>query len=311
MNYEEKLIELSKYNNNLIVLTSENRASIRNFPKIVPNQFLDTGINEQSLIGIAAGMAIRGRLPIVHALAAFLTMRSFEFIRTDIGYPNLNVKLVGNFAGFLSTANGPTHQAIEDISLMRGIPNMNIYCPADEDDLIKGFESIVNYNRPFYVRFNDRKSLVEHSEFALGKAEIFGDGDDVALLTYGTLFSEAYQAHEELINRGFHSRLLNLRSLKPIDQLEIKKAIKECKTIVVIEDHFRIGGLSSILAEILMNNKLSADVLTFSLENKFFKPLKLEEAINYEGFSTDQLVNRIIDYINTKNKAFNVEWSNI
>ncbi|MBK8946069.1 MAG: transketolase [Ignavibacteriae bacterium] len=311
MNYEEKLIELAHKNENILILTAENRASIRNLPKVISNKFIDTGICEQTLVGISAGLALRGKVPIVHAIAAFLTMRAFEFIRTDIGYPNLNVKLVGNFAGFLSEGNGPTHQAIEDISLMRTIPNINIFCPADIDDLIKGLSTVINYNRPFYIRYNDLQPIVEHEEFALGKAEVFGDGNEIGIFVYGTLFNEAYNAKEILESEGYSVRLINLRTLKPIDEYEIINTINSCKTIVSIEDHYRIGGLYSIITEIIVKEKLIADFLPINLQNKFFKPTKFKNILTHEGFAANNLVNKIKEYLYKKEKKIDVEWSNV
>src|SRR6476620_6530455 len=120
-----------------MVLTAENRAAIRNLPAKIGDRFIDVGIAEQTMIGMAAGLALRGRIPVCHALATFLTLRAFEFIRTDVGIAKLPVKLVGSVPGFLSEGNGPTHQAIEDIALMRGIPNMQVFCPADERELVQ------------------------------------------------------------------------------------------------------------------------------------------------------------------------------
>lgn len=311
MNYEETLLELALNNENILILTAENRASIRNLPNVVNDQFIDTGISEQSLVGISAGLALRGNVPIVHAIAAFLTMRSFEFIRTDIGYPSLNVKLIGNFPGFLSEANGPTHQAIEDVSLMRGIPNMNIFCPADKDDLIKGLPSIISYKRPCYIRYNDLPAIIEHTEFALGKAEVFGTGNDIGLIVYGTLFNEAYKTKEILESEGISVRLINLRTVKPIDEIEIINTAKSCKTLVTLEDHFRIGGLNSIVSEILIKEKLNVDLFSISLGNKFFKSAKLPDILSYEGFEAGQLARRIKSYKSIKEKVFNVEWSNV
>lgn len=311
MNYEETLIQLALNNKDIIVLTAENRASIRNLPNIIKNQFFDSGISEQSLIGISAGLSLRGRIPIVHGIAAFITMRAFEFIRTDIGYPNLNVKIVGSFPGFLSTANGPTHQAVEDVCLMRSIPNMNIFCPSDLDDLFIGLPKIVSYNKPFYIRYNDLPAIVEHSQFALGKAETFGDGNDIAILTYGTLFSEAFKAKLLLEEKGLSTRLVNLRTLKPIDEFEIIKSIKICKTIVTIEDHYKIGGIYSILSEIISREKLRADVIPLSLQNKFFKPALYDFVLEHEGFTAKQIADTIFNVLQTKQRNFNVEWSSI
>ncbi|WP_198175191.1 hypothetical protein [Spirosoma telluris] len=136
MTYEELLTQTALADERVIVMTAENRALVRNMPANLGSRFIDTGITEQCMIGAAAGLALRGRIPVVHALAAFLSMRAYEFIRTDLGIGNLPVKLSSFVPGFLSDGNGPTHQAIEDVSLMRGIPHMQVFCPADEQDLL-------------------------------------------------------------------------------------------------------------------------------------------------------------------------------
>src|SRR5262249_58837894 len=134
-------------------MTAENRAAIRTLPERLGSRFIDVGIAEQTLVGAAAGLALRGKMPIVHALAAFLTMRAFEFIRTDVGIAQLPIKLVGAFAGFLSEANGPTHQALEDLALMRGIPGMNVCCPADEDAMLEALTCMVCDRSPWSMRY--------------------------------------------------------------------------------------------------------------------------------------------------------------
>src|ERR1700742_4346513 len=134
MNYEQLLIQTALEDERMIVMTAENRALVRNAPAAIKGRFIDTGITEQTMIGAAAGLALRGRVPVVHALATFLTLRAYEFIRTDVGIAHLPVKLSGFIPVFLSDGNGPTHQAIEDVSLMRGIPGMQAFCPADEQD---------------------------------------------------------------------------------------------------------------------------------------------------------------------------------
>jgi len=146
-----------------VVMTAENRAHIRELPARLGNRFIDVGIAEQTLIGMAAGLALRGRIPVAHALAAFLTMRSFEFIRTDIGIGGLPAKLVGFVPGLLSDGNGPTHQALEDVALMRGIPGMQVFCPADLDDLLIGLPVILADDDPWYIRYTDRPAVLSHN----------------------------------------------------------------------------------------------------------------------------------------------------
>src|ERR1700741_1621338 len=162
MTYEELLTSEALADERFVVMTAENRALVRNIYAHLGNRFVDTGITEQTMVGAAAGLALRGRVPVVHALAAFLTMRAFEFIRTDVGIAHLPVKLIGASAGFLSEANGPTHQALEDLALMRGIPGMNICCPADEDEMLEALTGIAGDGAPWYMRYNDRRSTFRH-----------------------------------------------------------------------------------------------------------------------------------------------------
>ncbi|NLT51286.1 MAG: transketolase [Ignavibacteria bacterium] len=305
MNYEELLTQITLSDDKFIILTAENRAAIRNLPKILGNRFIDTGITEQTMVGISAGLALRGRIPITHALASFLTMRAFEFIRTDIGIGQLPVKLVGSFAGFLSEANGPTHQAIEDISLMRGIPKMKIFCPSDENDMIECLPKIFDYNKPVYIRYNNLPALFEHKPFELGQAELVTEGNDLTILSYGMMVREAFIASELLSERGINARLINLRTLKPFDDEIIFKAIFETPVLITIEDHLKKGGLYSILCEFIAKNKLSTDLEGIALKNRWFKPALLKDVLANEGFTGLQLADRIEHYLINKGSIYN------
>src|SRR5262245_26830023 len=161
--YEEILLQLAAGDDRVVVLTAENRAAIRTVPAVLGSRFIDTGITEQTLVGMAAGLALRGRIPVVHALATFLTMRAFEFIRTDVGIPGLPVKLVGYVPGILSEANGPTHQALEDVALMRGVPNMRVFTPADVSELVLALPAIIHDPQPWYVRYVDTTPVIAHA----------------------------------------------------------------------------------------------------------------------------------------------------
>jgi transketolase len=296
MSYEELLTQTALSDERFIVMTAENRALVRNIPGKLGPRFIDTGITEQTMIGAAAGLALRGRIPVVHALASFLSMRAFEFVRTDAGIPNLPVKLSSFIPGFLSDGNGPTHQALEDISLMRGIPNMTVFAPADEDDLVKMLPQIWDYPNPAYVRINIRKTNHQHSPFQLGKAEVISEGEDVTILTYGLLFEQALIAVEILKNEGLSVGLINMRSLKPVDEHAIIQATRYSKLTVTLEDHFLIGGLYSIVAEVLLKHGLTANVLPFALNEKWFTPSLLPDVLEYEGFTGKQIAEKILGY---------------
>ena len=294
MGYEELLLQTALEDERFIVMTAENRALVKNLPAALGNRFIDTGITEQTMIGMAAGLALRGRIPVVHALAPFLTMRAFEFIRTDVGIAHLPVKLSGFIPGFLSDGNGPTHQAIEDVSIMRGIPSMEVFAPADEDDLVKMLPTIWASPHPAYVRINHKKGEYIHEPYEQGKAEIIKIGKDITLLVYGFLFENALQTQKRLEEKGYDVGLINMRSLQPIDQHAILEATSTSKQLVIIEDHFKTGGLYSIIAELLTDKRIAIPIKHFSLGNHWFKPGLLQQVIEFEGFLPAQMEEQII-----------------
>jgi transketolase len=293
MTYEQLLTQTALEDERFVVMTAENRALVRNVPAALGARFIDTGITEQTMIGMAAGLALRGRIPVVHALAPFLTMRAFEFIRTDLGIAHLPVKMSGYIPGFLSDGNGPTHQSIEDVSIMRGIPGMEVYCPADEDDLVNMLPAIWRSSGPAYVRINHKKGAFSHASYLPGKAEVVARGTDVTLLVYGFLFGNALQAKALLEESGLSVGLINMRSLKPVDEEAIVEAALGSDRLVTIEDHLQTGGLYSVVAEVLLKRRMTADVLSLSLGERWFKPGLLDQVLETEGFTPGQLAERI------------------
>jgi transketolase len=246
------------------------------------------------MIGAATGLALRGRIPVTHALASFLTMRAFEFIRTDVGISGLPVKLVGSFAGFLSEANGPTHQAIEDVALMRSVPHVNVWCPADRQELVLGLERVLMAPQPYYIRYNSADPVVEHDRnFEPGVAEVLAQGQDVTILTYGYLFRECYRAAKLLRLEGYSVGLVNMRTLKPVDRKTILGVADNSQCLAVVEDHLRSGGLYSIVAETLLAARVTARVLGINLEERWFKPAMLPAVLAHEGFDATGLAQRI------------------
>jgi transketolase len=297
MTYEERIREYALANENVVVMTAENRALIRNLPPILGPRLIDTGITEQTMIGAAAGLALRGRKPIVHALGAFLTMRAFEFVRTDVGIPGLPVKMSSFVPGFLSDGNGPTHQAIEDIALMRGIPGMQVFSPADNEDMLLMLNTIWDSPQPTYMRVNTRPSVVQHQPFEMGKAEVLFPGTDVALLCHGMLLEQVVEARNMLQQHGLSVSILNMRSLVPFDTDAVLDLARKGTPMVSIEDHFQTGGLYSILAETFLDAGMAAKVLPIALNQKWFKPGLLSEVLRHEGFSPEQLAGRVLDFL--------------
>jgi transketolase len=293
--YEDTLAAIAEHDERVVVMTAENRGPIRNLPARLGERFIDVGICEQTMIGAAAGLALRGRVPVCHALATFLTLRAFEFIRTDVGIARLPVKLVGAVPGFLSEANGPTHQAIEDVALMRAIPRMQIVCPADEAELTAALPAIVASELPCYVRFNACRPAVEHpAPFEMGRAEILSEGDDVSLLTYGLMLREAQAARRHLEAEGIRVRLINLRTLRPIDTRAVLRAASESRLLVTVEDHLLVGGLYSIVCELLVAQGVRARVVPVALEERWFKPALLDEVVAFEKFDGASIAARVL-----------------
>jgi transketolase len=296
--WEEALLALAAVRPELVVLTAENRAAIRNLPPALGARFIDVGICEQTMIGVAAGLALRGRTPVVHALATFLVMRAFEFIRTDVGIANLPVKLIGAVPGFLSDGNGPTHQALEDVALMRGIPHMQVVCPADNEELIAALPAVLDSGAPCYVRFNAMPPSVVHCEpWRLGRAELLAPGAQggVTLLSYGFLLREAAAAQLLLEQQGVPAALLNLRSLKPLDEGAVVAAARRSRLLVAVEDHFQIGGLYSIVAEVLVRHGVGGCRLqSISLGERWFQPALLGDVLQHEGFTGHAIAGRVL-----------------
>jgi glutamate-1-semialdehyde aminotransferase/transketolase C-terminal domain/subunit len=294
LRYEDALMALASVDDRIVVMTAENRAAIRSLPARMGARFIDVGICEQTMVGAAAGLALRGRIPFVHALATFLTMRAYEFIRTDLGIANLPVKLIGAVPGFLSEANGPTHQAIEDIGILRTIPGLSIACPADEDELAAALPTIASHPGPTYVRYVGGPAAFAHrTPWVFGQAERLCEGDDVAILTYGYLTREALAAAERLRAQGRSVRVSHMRTLAPIDTTEILDAARNARLLVTVEDHFKIGGLGSIVAEVLTAHATTARHLPIALDARWFRPALLADVLAVEGFNAEILATRI------------------
>ncbi|MCW5806410.1 MAG: aminotransferase class III-fold pyridoxal phosphate-dependent enzyme [Deltaproteobacteria bacterium] len=298
-NYEAALRTYAEKDPDFIVMTAENRAALRSLPPMLGDRFIDVGICEQTMIGMAAGLALRGRKPIVHALAAFLTMRAYEFVRTDVGIPRLPVKLVGGVPGLLSDGNGPTHQAIEDLSIMGGIPGMKLFCPADDAELGAALPALMADPSPCYIRFTNAKAIVEHPLPGQPHLiETLADGGngplDVAILTHGLGVAQALLAHEILAEQGVRCRVLNVRMPKPLDKATALAAVRDARLTVIVEDHFRAGGLYSILSQILVEERLPARVVPIDLGESWFRAAMLADVQKRTGLDGPSIAARVL-----------------
>lgn len=296
MNYQEVIKDVCLRDEKFVVFTAENRAVVRELPPILNDRFIDVGITEQNMIGMAAGMALRGRVPICHALTNFLLFRAYEFIRNDAGIPHLPVKLSGWIPGFLSDGNGPTHQSLEDVGIMRLIPGMQVFCPSDNDDMVMMLEKVWNSPNPSYIRVNPRPAKIKHTTpFEIGKAEELAEGKDVTLMVYGFLLEEALVAKEILEKSGLSVGLVNMRSLQPIDEEFVVSLKNKTAKLVAIEDHFQVGGLYSILSEIMVRNQYVMPLQSISMGARWFKPGLLSEVLEYEGFTGAKIAAKVLE----------------
>jgi transketolase len=257
--YGEILKELGEKHKDIVVLDADLSKSTKTavFAKAFPQRFFNVGIAEQNLMGIGAGLAAGGKIPFVSTFAMFAAGRAFEQIRNSICYPKLNVKIAATHAGLTVGEDGASHQSIEDISLMRSVPNMTVIVPADAEETRKAVAFAAEYDGPVYIRLG-RMSVPDLFEadyqFEHGKAVQLLNGTDVTIIATGIMVGSAKEAAKQLKEAGISARVLNIHTIKPIDQEAIVKAAADTGAIVTCEEHSIIGGLGSAVAEVLVEN---------------------------------------------------------
>lgn len=253
--YLDTLYELAKNDKRVYALISDNGAIVYDkYRRDLSGQYLNLGISEANMIGMAAGMASCGKIPFAYTIGAFLAYRAFEFIRNDVCLQNQNVKIVGTGAGEVYSALGPTHHSTEDLGGLRALPNLTILCPASPLEVRKATEAAYEYEGPVYLRLGTNREpeiYEEDYEFRIGKAVTLRDGKDVTLVGTGSILKDLLDVAEELEPKGIQIRVVNVHTIKPIDKEIIMKAIEETGKIITIEDHNVIGGLGSAVAEVI------------------------------------------------------------
>ncbi|SDZ36555.1 transketolase [Proteiniborus ethanoligenes] len=258
--YGEALKELGKINKDIVVLDADLSGSTKTgvFAKEFPERFINVGIAEQNLIGTAAGLATTGKIPFASSFAMFAAGRAFEIIRNSVAYPKLNVKIAATHAGLTVGEDGASHQALEDISIMRTIPNMVVLNPADGVETKAAIKKAAEYKGPVYIRLGRSKVPVifdeESYEFEIGKGIKLREGTDVTIIATGIMVSLAMEAAEILKKEGLEVRVINIHTIKPIDKDIILEAARETRAIVTAEEHNIIGGLGSAVAEVLVES---------------------------------------------------------
>lgn len=254
--YGEALVSLGKENDQIVVLDADLSGATKTnlFAKEFPKRFFNVGIAEQNLMATAAGLSTFGKIPYASTFAVFAAGRAYDQIRTSICYPNLNVKICATHAGITVGEDGATHQMLEDLSLMRTLPNMTVLSTSDDTQTRWAVKEIAKIQGPVYLRLCRLATPVIYDEgekFEIGKAVQIGEGTDGTVIATGVTVAEAIQAKEELAKEGIQIRVLDMHTIKPIDREAIVKAAKETKKIVTVEDHNIIGGLGSAVCEVL------------------------------------------------------------
>jgi len=289
--YGEALAELGKENNNVVVLDADLSGATKTsvFAKKFPERFFDIGISEQDLIGTAVGLSTFGKIPYASTFAVFAAGRAYDQVRNTVAHTNANVKICATHAGITVGEDGATHQMIEDIGMMRTIPNMKVISTSDDSQTKWIIKEISKFNGPVYVRLSrlatpiiyDEKFISDNNiKFEIGKGIQIANGTDATIIATGVTVIEAIKAQEELKNKGINVRVIDIHTIKPIDKDLIVKAAKETKRIITIEDHSIIGGLGSCVCEVLSEN-YPVKVERMGIKDVFGESGKAEDLMKY------------------------------
>ena len=296
--YGEALVELGKENEKIVVLDADlaNATKTIEFAKEFPQRFFDIGIAEADMIGTAAGMSLCGKIPYASTFAVFAAGRTYDQIRSSVCYPNLNVKICATHAGVTVGEDGATHQMLEDISLMRVLPNMKVFCPSDDVETKWIIKEISKIQGPCYVRLCRLATpdiYDENQKFEIGKMVHIGEGTDATIFATGVVVTEALKAQKMLQEKGIDIRVIDVHTIKPLDEEMILKCAKETKRLISIEDHSILGGMGSAISEVL-TEKYPTKLERMGINDKFGKSGKAEELLKYFGIDAETIIAKFL-----------------
>ena len=299
--YGNALVELGKEHENLVVLNADLAAATKTgvFKKVFPERHIDCGIAECNMMGVAAGLATTGKVPFASSFAMFAAGRAFEQIRNSIGYPKLNVKIGATHAGISVGEDGATHQCNEDIALMRTIPGMVVINPSDDVEARAAVKAAYKHEGPVYLRFgrlavpviNDR----EDYKFELGKGVVLREGKDITLIATGLPVAETLEAAEKLAADGIDAKVINIHTIKPLDEELIVEAAKETGKVVTIEEHSVIGGLGSAVCDVL-SEKAPTKVLKIGINDTYGESGPAVELVKKYGLDAESIYKKIKEF---------------
>ena len=298
--YGAALAALGADHPDLVVLDADLAGATKTgvFKKAFPDRHFDFGIAEGNMVSAAAGMAAAGLVPFASSFAMFAAGRAFEQVRNSIGYPNLNVKIGATHGGISVGEDGASHQCCEDFALMRSIPGMTVICPADDIEAKAAVKAAYEHNGPVYLRFGRLAVPVFHSEdyqFQIGKGEVLKDGTDVAIIANGLMVYEAIQAGEALEEAGIHACIINMPTIKPLDEELVLEAAKKCGKVITCEEHSVIGGLGEAVCSLLCE-KLPTPVRRIGVNDEYGHSGPAVALLKQFGLCADHIVEVAKDF---------------
>lgn len=296
--FADALVEVGRENGSVVVLDSDVAKSTKasDFADAFPSRFFNCGVQEANMMAVAAGLAIEGFIPFATGFGVFVTCRTMDQIRNSIAYPNLNVKIGATHCGISVGEDGASHQAIEDIALMRALPNMTVVVPGDYEEARQATKAAVEIDGPVYLRLGrDKHPLIEGlaDDFHIGKAKVLRDGEDISIITTGIMVGEGLKAAELLGKRGCSARVIHMATIKPLDEEVLLKAARETGGIITAEEHSVIGGLGEAVAGFLSQHH-PTKILRVGLQDEFGQSGKADDLMDYYGLRADNIVKQAL-----------------
>jgi transketolase len=303
--YGQVLVEIGKEQKNIVVLNADLSQSTRTslFAETFPERFFNAGIAEQNMMGVAAGLATTGFTPVVSTLAIFAAGRAYDQVRNTIVHSGLNVKIVATHSGITMGKDGSSHQSIEDIALMRVIPDMTVIVPADALETKKALPAAIEYKGPVYIRLGRPEIPVitdEKSPFVIGKADILRKGNDLSIIACGIMVFQALKAADALVSQGLKARVINMHTIKPLDLEILFNAAKETGAILTAEDHSIIGGLGSAVLEALACKEPRPPVYRIGIRDVFGESGEPDDLVKKYGLSWQDIVKAAKEVLSLK-----------
>lgn len=306
--YGEGLVELGEKNLDIVVLTGDLSESTRahKFEEKYPDRFIECGVAEQNMVGIAAGLALSGKIPFVSSYAVFVPGRCWDQVRVSVAYSNANVKIAGAHAGISVGPDGATHQALEDVASMRALPNMVVIVPCDKEETRKATLAAAEHKGPVYFRFEREKTeeiTTKDTPFKIGQAEVFKKGADVTIVACGPPLYKALVAAHELEKAGVGVEVINSHTIKPLDEVTLTHSARKTGCVVTVEDHQVTGGLGGAVAETLARN-FPVPIRFVGVQDHFGESGQPEYLLKKFGLSVENIKDKVKEVIRAKKEMW-------